>query len=228
MNLLENKLARYDEPQKAKAAGIYPYFRAISSEQDTEVIMNGKKVLMFGSNCYSGLVNDERIKQAAIEATEKYGTGCAGSPFLNGTLDLHKQLERKLAEYEGNWYFIVENHKYAKSAHRYINDTVAADAELTVQKTAEPTKEVKVGDTVKYTVTVTNTGNVTVKAIALTDNLVTLNEAAFELAPGASKTVTYNYTVLQADVDAGKIDNTATALGKDPSDKDVKEATMLQ
>ncbi|MBQ1746404.1 MAG: 8-amino-7-oxononanoate synthase, partial [Muribaculaceae bacterium] len=49
MNLLENKLARYDEPQKAKAAGIYPYFRAISSEQDTEVIMNGKKVLMFGS-----------------------------------------------------------------------------------------------------------------------------------------------------------------------------------
>ena len=101
MNLLENKLARYDEPQKAKAAGIYPYFRAISSEQDSEVIMNGKRVLMFGSNCYSGLVNDERIKQAAIEATQKYGTGCAGSPFLNGTLDLHKQLERKLADYEG-------------------------------------------------------------------------------------------------------------------------------
>ena len=101
MNLLENKLARYQEPQKAKAAGIYPYFRAISSEQDTEVIMNGKKVLMFGSNCYSGLVNDERIKQAAIEATKKYGTGCAGSPFLNGTLDLHKELERKLADYEG-------------------------------------------------------------------------------------------------------------------------------
>ena len=101
MNLLEAKLSRYDEPQKAKAAGIYPYFRAISSEQDTEVIINGKKVLMFGSNCYSGLVNHPKIKEAAIEATRKYGTGCAGSPFLNGTLDIHKALERKLAAYAG-------------------------------------------------------------------------------------------------------------------------------
>ena len=101
MNLLETKLSRYDEPQKAKAAGIYPYFRAISSEQDTEVIINGKKVLMFGSNCYSGLVNHPKIKEAAIEAIKKYGTGCAGSPFLNGTLDIHKDLERKLAAYTG-------------------------------------------------------------------------------------------------------------------------------
>lgn len=83
------------------AAGVYPYFRAISSEQDPEVIINGRKVLMFGSNCYTGLVNDPRIKEAAIEATRKYGTGCAGSPFLNGTLDLHKKLERRLAEYIG-------------------------------------------------------------------------------------------------------------------------------
>ena len=101
MKLLQAKLARYQEPQIAKAAGIYPYFRAISSEQDTEVIIKGKRVLMFGSNCYSGLVNDERIKQAAIEAIKRYGTGCAGSPFLNGTLDLHKTLERRLAEYAG-------------------------------------------------------------------------------------------------------------------------------
>lgn len=101
MNLLEAKLSKYDEPQKAKAAGIYPYFRAISSEQDTEVIINGKKVLMFGSNCYSGLVNHPKIKEAAIEATKKYGTGCAGSPFLNGTLDIHKALEKKLAAYAG-------------------------------------------------------------------------------------------------------------------------------
>ena len=101
MKLLQKKLAQYTVPQEAKAAGIYPYFRAISSEQDPEVIINGRKVLMFGSNCYSGLVNDPRIKEAAIEATRKYGTGCAGSPFLNGTLDLHKRLEARIAEYIG-------------------------------------------------------------------------------------------------------------------------------
>ena len=101
MKLLQAKLAQYTVPQEAKAAGIYPYFRAISSEQDPEVIINGQKVLMFGSNCYTGLVNDPRIKEAAIEATKKYGTGCAGSPFLNGTLDLHKQLEAAIARYIG-------------------------------------------------------------------------------------------------------------------------------
>ncbi len=77
MKLLQSKLAQYIEPQKAKAAGVYPYFRAISSEQDPEVTIDGRKVLMFGSNCYTGLVNDPRIKEAAIEATRKYGTGCA-------------------------------------------------------------------------------------------------------------------------------------------------------
>ncbi len=101
MKLLQEKLAKYTVPQEVKAAGVYPYFRAISSEQDPEVIINGKKVLMFGSNCYTGLVNDPRIKEAAIEATRKYGTGCAGSPFLNGTLDLHKKLEARIAEYIG-------------------------------------------------------------------------------------------------------------------------------
>ncbi len=101
MKPLQVKLSQYTLPQQAKAAGIYPYFRAISSEQDPEVMMNGRRVLMFGSNCYTGLVNDPRIKEAAIEATRKYGTGCAGSPFLNGTLDLHKKLEAALAEYIG-------------------------------------------------------------------------------------------------------------------------------
>ena len=101
MKALQAKLAQYTTPQEAKAAGVYPYFRAISSEQDPEVIINGRRVLMFGSNCYTGLVNDPRIKEAAIEATRKYGTGCAGSPFLNGTLDLHKELEAAIADYIG-------------------------------------------------------------------------------------------------------------------------------
>ena len=79
--------------------GIYPYFRAISGKQGTEVEMDGHKVLMFGSNAYTGLTGDERIIEKAKEALEKYGTGCAGSRFLNGTLDLHIQLEKELAEF---------------------------------------------------------------------------------------------------------------------------------
>lgn len=101
MKLLQKKLSRYDAPQKAKAAGVYPYFREIDSDQDTEVLMNGKKVLMFGSNSYMGLTNHPKVKEAAIAATKKYGTGMAGSPFLNGTLDIHKRLEERLADYIG-------------------------------------------------------------------------------------------------------------------------------
>jgi 8-amino-7-oxononanoate synthase len=101
MNLLQEKLAKYDAPQIAKAAGIYPYFREIQSDQDTEVLINGKKVLMFGSNAYLGLTNHPKVKEAAVEAIRKYGTGCAGSRFLNGTLDIHVKLEKRLAEFVG-------------------------------------------------------------------------------------------------------------------------------
>ena len=101
MKLLQEKLAKYDAPQKAMAAGIYPYFRMIESDQDTEVMISGKKVLMFGSNAYLGLTNHPKVKEAAIEAIKKYGTGCAGSRFLNGTLDIHIQLEKRLAEFVG-------------------------------------------------------------------------------------------------------------------------------
>ena len=101
MKLLQAKLARYDAPQKAKALGVYPYFREIESDQDTEVIINGKKVLMFGSNSYLGLTNHPKIKEAAIAAIKKYGTGCAGSRFLNGTLDIHVELEKRLARFVG-------------------------------------------------------------------------------------------------------------------------------
>ncbi len=83
------------------AAGIYPYFREIESDQDTVVMMNGQKILMFGSNSYLGLTCHPKVKKAAKDAIDKYGTGCAGSRFLNGTLDIHIKLERKLAELVG-------------------------------------------------------------------------------------------------------------------------------
>lgn len=101
MKFLQEKLSKYDEPQRAMAAGIYPYFREIQSDQDTEVTINGRRVLMFGSNAYLGLTNHPKLKEAAIEAVKKYGTGCAGSRFLNGTLDIHVQLEKRLAEFVG-------------------------------------------------------------------------------------------------------------------------------
>ena len=101
MGLLQEKMSKYREPQKYMNAGIYPYFRAIDSHQDTEVSMGGHRVLMFGSNSYMGLTYDQRICEAAKKAIDKYGTGCAGSRFLNGTLDLHVQLEGELAEFIG-------------------------------------------------------------------------------------------------------------------------------
>ena len=106
-HISQEKLSKYDAPQKAKAAGVYPYFRMIESDQDTEVYIDGNKVLMFGSNSYLGLTNHPKVKEAAIEATKKYGTGCAGSRFLNGTLDIHVELENKLAKFVGKEEAIV-------------------------------------------------------------------------------------------------------------------------
>lgn len=101
MGLLQDRLKKYDLPQQYMAKGVYPYFREIDGKQDTEVNMGGHKVLMFGSNAYTGLTSDPRVIEAGIQALRKYGSGCAGSRFLNGTLDLHVELERELAEFEG-------------------------------------------------------------------------------------------------------------------------------
>ncbi len=101
MGQLQERYKHYQEPQKYMAAGVYPYFREITSKQGTEVEMGGHQVLMFGSNAYTGLTGDERIIAAAKAALDKYGSGCAGSRFLNGTLDLHVQLEKELATFEG-------------------------------------------------------------------------------------------------------------------------------
>lgn len=101
MEQLQERYKNYRDPQKYMDAGVYPYFREITSKQGTEVEMGGHRVLMFGSNAYTGLTGDERVIRAAKEALDKYGSGCAGSRFLNGTLDLHVQLEKELATFVG-------------------------------------------------------------------------------------------------------------------------------
>ncbi len=100
-SLITEKTARFTRADQLKEADLYPYFRVIESDQDTEVIIDKKRVLMFGSNSYLGLTNHPEIKRKSIEAIRKYGCGCAGSRFLNGTLDIHLELEAKLAEFVG-------------------------------------------------------------------------------------------------------------------------------
>ncbi len=98
---LFQKCKDYHLAEDAKAAGIYPYFHVLESKQDTVVNMEGKRKIMIGSNNYQGLTSDPRVIKASIEATEKYGTGCSGSRFLNGTTTLHLELEKELAEFLG-------------------------------------------------------------------------------------------------------------------------------
>ena len=96
---LFNKCYSFTRAKEAIEAGIYPYFRAIESGADTQVVIKGKRVIMIGSNNYLGLTQDPRVKKAAQDAIEKFGTGCTGSRFLNGTLSLHEELEERLADF---------------------------------------------------------------------------------------------------------------------------------
>jgi 8-amino-7-oxononanoate synthase len=98
---LHDKIALFKDAEMAREKGVYPFFRPIESGQDTEVIIDGQRVLMFGSNSYLGLTSHPKIKEASKKAIDKYGTGCAGSRFLNGTLDIHIELEQRLADYVG-------------------------------------------------------------------------------------------------------------------------------
>ena len=98
MDLFE-KCGKFTAAKEVMAAGFYPYFRVVESEQDPEVIVEGRKMIMLGSNNYLGLTSHPKVKEAAIAAVKKYGSGCAGSRFLNGTLDIHVQLEKKLAKF---------------------------------------------------------------------------------------------------------------------------------
>ncbi|MBF0517820.1 MAG: pyridoxal phosphate-dependent aminotransferase family protein [Nitrospirae bacterium] len=96
-----DKCSRFELAKGLISSGLYPYFRPIESAQDPEVIMYGRKIVMVGSNNYLGLTNHPKVKEAAVAAIMKYGTGCAGSRFLNGTLDIHVELEDKLARFIG-------------------------------------------------------------------------------------------------------------------------------
>ena len=98
MDLFE-KCKRFTEAKKVMATGYYPFFIPISSGQDTQVTVRGKEMIMIGSNNYLGLTSHPEVKQAAIDAIKIYGSGCTGSRFLNGTLDIHEDLERKLAQF---------------------------------------------------------------------------------------------------------------------------------
>lgn len=93
------KCNKFTKAKELMSVGIYPFFRVIESAQDPEVIMSGRRMIMVGSNNYLGLTNHPKVKEAAIEAIKKYGSGCAGSRFLNGTLDIHVRLEEKLAHF---------------------------------------------------------------------------------------------------------------------------------
>ncbi|MDO8746340.1 MAG: aminotransferase class I/II-fold pyridoxal phosphate-dependent enzyme [Thermodesulfovibrionales bacterium] len=93
------KCLKFTKAKELISCGLYPYFRVIESAQDPEVTMSGRKMIMVGSNNYLGLTNHPKVKEAAIEAIKKYGSGCAGSRFLNGTLDIHVALEAKLARF---------------------------------------------------------------------------------------------------------------------------------
>jgi len=95
------KCFKFDKAKMLMSHNLYPFFRVIETAQDPEITMKGRKMIMVGSNNYLGLTNHPKVKEAAIEAIKKYGTGCAGSRFLNGTLDIHVNLEEKLARFMG-------------------------------------------------------------------------------------------------------------------------------
>lgn len=96
---LFQKCKEFTTAREVMAKGLYPFFNPISSGADTEVIINGRKIIMIGSNNYLGLTSHPKVKLAAIEAIERYGSGCTGSRYLNGTLDIHEKLERRLAKF---------------------------------------------------------------------------------------------------------------------------------
>src|SRR5512137_2074710 len=99
MDVFEKCLRIFEITEGLRKSGHYFFFRKLESPQDSEVVVDGKRVIMAGSNNYLGLTNHPRVKEAAIKAIEKFGSGCAGSRFLNGNLEIHEELETKLARF---------------------------------------------------------------------------------------------------------------------------------
>ena len=96
---LFKKCENYDLVKKAKEAGVYPYFHELNSKQGPEVVMEGKDMIMIGSNNYLGLTSHPEVIEAGVKALEQFGSGCSGSRFLNGTLTAHVELEKALAKF---------------------------------------------------------------------------------------------------------------------------------
>ncbi len=154
---LFTKCHRFFAPEsdyaRVKAAGLYPYFRPIERNEGTRAIINGREVIMAGSNNYLGLTSDPRVKEAAIEAIRKYGTGCTGSRFLNGTLDLHLELEERLARFMGREACIVFSTGYMTNmgviqALTSKNDIIFSDKDNHASIVAGT--QVSLADTVRY------------------------------------------------------------------------------
>lgn len=116
MNIILKKCKRYERfgpPAKAKLLGLYPYFNIISSEQGPIVAMDGREIIMLGSNNYLGMTGHPEVKRKAIEALEKYGVGTTGSRLLNGTFDIHVELEKRLANFLGKEDCVIFFYWYA-------------------------------------------------------------------------------------------------------------------
>src|SRR5712691_789330 len=101
------KIETLTRPRQVEEMGCYPFFIPLESEAGPEVVIQGRRLVMLGSNNYLGLTQDPRVKEAAIKAIEHYGSGCTGSRLMNGTLDLHQQLEAELAQFFGKEACIV-------------------------------------------------------------------------------------------------------------------------
>ena len=136
---LFQKCRDFTRADEVKAAGLYPYFRAVEENEGPVVTLEGRPVIMAGSNNYLGLTSDPRVKKAAIDAIERYGTGCSGSRYLTGTINLHNELEEKLAAFLG-----YESVLLFSTGYQTALGTVSASPNDTLSPPSRSTEETPV------------------------------------------------------------------------------------